>query len=198
GRPRDQDSARRPGGPLADDDALLERPRPLDHRRVRLPAAPRRSRKPPLPSRQPPLRTRLDHPHHQPRHRLLGRDLRRHHRRDRHPRPAPPPRHRPSPGAGSADALRRVQLGQLRSLQIRDPLADAPTLEELFFVNKLDPDEAVVTRLASHPSLQTFSWWAPDEPIGKVRRIVETVGRPPATIERRETWLKRHLSPSEA
>src|SRR3954468_3793707 len=41
-------------------------------------------------------RARLDHPHHQPRHRLLGRDLRRHHRRRRHPRPPPAPRHRAS------------------------------------------------------------------------------------------------------
>ena len=49
----------------------------------------------PLPSHQPPLRTRLDRPDHQPRHRRLGPDLRRHHRRRRHPRPPPTPRHRP-------------------------------------------------------------------------------------------------------
>jgi hypothetical protein len=42
----------------------------------------------------PPLRVRLDHPHHQPRHRQLGRDLPGHDRRRRHPRSAPPPRHR--------------------------------------------------------------------------------------------------------
>jgi hypothetical protein len=97
------------------------------------------------------------------------------------------------PPLDSLARLRRIHLGQLRSLQIWDPLADASALEELFFMNKLDPDEAVMTRLASHPSLQAFSWSAPDEPIGKVRRIVETVGKPPTTIERPETWLKRHF-----
>ncbi len=36
------------------------------------------------------------HPHHQPRNRQLGRDLRGHHRRRRDPRPPPTPRHRPT------------------------------------------------------------------------------------------------------
>jgi DNA replication protein DnaC len=40
-----------------------------------------------------PLRTRLDRPDHQPRHRRLGTDLRRHHRRRRRPGPPPAPRH---------------------------------------------------------------------------------------------------------
>jgi DNA replication protein DnaC len=42
------------------------------------------------------LRTRFDHPHHQPRHRAMGRDLRGHHRRRRDPRPPPTPRHSPT------------------------------------------------------------------------------------------------------
>jgi DNA replication protein DnaC len=40
---------------------------------------------------QPALPARLDHPHHQPRRRRLGRHLRRHHHRRRHARPAPSP-----------------------------------------------------------------------------------------------------------
>ena len=50
-----------------------------------LPADARRSRQPPLPGHQPPLRTRQHHPHHQPRDRRLGSDLRRHDRRDSRP-----------------------------------------------------------------------------------------------------------------
>jgi DNA replication protein DnaC len=49
-----------------------------------------------FPGHQPPLRARLDHPDHQPRHRRMGRHLRGHHRRRRHPRPPPTPRHRAS------------------------------------------------------------------------------------------------------
>ena len=71
-RPRRPHQPRRARGPLADHDALLERPAAADHRRARLPADARRSRRPPLPGHQPPLRTRLDHPDHQPRHRRPG------------------------------------------------------------------------------------------------------------------------------
>jgi IstB-like ATP binding protein len=56
---------------------------------------PRPRRLPALSGHQPPLRTRLDHPDHQPPHRRLGRNLRRHHRRRRNPRPPPTPRNRP-------------------------------------------------------------------------------------------------------
>ena len=39
----------------------------------------------PVAARARPLRARLDHPHDEQKHRRLGRDLRRHHRRRRHP-----------------------------------------------------------------------------------------------------------------
>ena len=49
---------------------------------------------------------RLDHPHHQPRRRRLGRHLRRHHHRRRHARPAPAPlrrdQHRPATATACA------------------------------------------------------------------------------------------------
>jgi len=71
-----------------------ERAAGANHRRARLPPDARRSRLTPVPGHNPPLRARLDHPDHQPAHRRLGPDLRRHHPRDRDPRPAPTPLHR--------------------------------------------------------------------------------------------------------
>ena len=51
----------------------------------------RRGRQRTLPSHQPEIPQRLNHPHNQPRSRQLGRHIRRHHRRRRHARPATPP-----------------------------------------------------------------------------------------------------------
>ena len=48
-------------------------PQAAHRRRARLPADARPRRLTALPGHQPPLRTRLDHPDHQPRHRRLGR-----------------------------------------------------------------------------------------------------------------------------
>ena len=72
----------------------MERAAASDRRRAWLPAARGRRRQPLLPGRLTPLRARLDRPDDQPPHRRLGRDLRRHHRRRRDPRPPPAPRHR--------------------------------------------------------------------------------------------------------
>ena len=61
-------------------------------RRDRLPAPGTPGRQPALRARRPPLRTRLDHRHQQPRLRGLGRDPRRRHGRRRPHRPPRPPR----------------------------------------------------------------------------------------------------------
>jgi hypothetical protein len=86
-------------------------------------------------------------------------------------------------------ALRRIELGQLRRLTNWDPLVAAPALEELLFVNKVFPDDRTVARLAAHPRLRTFSWYAPDEPLRTVSRVVETMNRPPTATSFPEAWF---------
>ena len=66
-------------------------PPPVGHRRSRLPAARQRGRRRPVPGHHDQVLEKLDGSHHQPRDRLMGKDLRRPHGRRRHARPATPP-----------------------------------------------------------------------------------------------------------
>ena len=88
--------------------------------------------------------------------------------------------------------LRRLVLGQLRGLRDWKPLLRAPALRELSLINKLDPDEDVLEELARRGTLETFDWFAPDEPISKVERVRGILNRPPSAPERPEDWLRRH------
>lgn len=85
--------------------------------------------------------------------------------------------------------LRRLELGQLRSLDDWAVLPKLNALEELVLHNKLDPDLGVMRELAMHPRLRAFGWWAPDEPITKVRAVTEAVGRPSPKPSRPEQWF---------
>src|SRR4051794_14842181 len=84
GRPAPQRAGRR-----AATTGALPPPR---RRRDRLPAIGTSGGQPALRTRRPPLRTRLDHRHQQPRLRSVGRDPRRRHGRRRPHRPPHPPR----------------------------------------------------------------------------------------------------------
>jgi len=68
-------------------------------------------------------------------------------------------------------SLRRIELGQLRGLRDWSPLTSTPALEELSLVNRLAPDLEVIDRLASHPTLREFGWYAPDVPVGVQREV---------------------------
>jgi hypothetical protein len=96
------------------------------------------------------------------------------------------------PRLASLLRLRRIELGQLRVLHDWAALAEAPGLEELVFQNKLYPDDEIVEKLARHPTLRAFSWFAPDEPISKVESVTQRLGKPPASIARPEEWLRGH------
>ena len=69
---------------------FFQHPESVDHRRTGLPANAGRRRRHTFPSDLQTLRKRIDHPHHQPRRDIMGRDLLRSHHRRGHARPAPP------------------------------------------------------------------------------------------------------------
>jgi hypothetical protein len=96
------------------------------------------------------------------------------------------------PRLASLRRLSRIELGQLRALHDWAALAEAPGLEELVFQNKLYPDDEIVEKLARHPTLRTFSWFAPDEPISRVESVTQRLERPPASVARQEEWLREH------
>lgn len=96
------------------------------------------------------------------------------------------------PDLAALPRLRHLRLGQLRSLQDWAVLARLPAIEELIFVNKLDPELDVMRRLSGHPLLRAFGWWAPDEPAAKVDAVTQAVGRPPPALIRPEQWFARN------
>jgi hypothetical protein len=128
--------------------ALLRRPAPARHRRSRLPAPSQRSRRRALPGHHNQIPQKLHRVDHQPRDRLVGKDLRRPHGRRRHARPAPTP-------------LRRVQ-HRRRQLPHASPPGPIRTDTE-----RGDAHGRQVVSTTTHPDNQlgTFSdrqWGVPE------------------------------------
>lgn len=85
--------------------------------------------------------------------------------------------------------LRRVNLGQLRTLTNWTPLATLPRLEELELTNHLTPDLDVLAQLATRPTFTHFGWSAPDEPQRKVAAATQAADRPePDNLRIRDLW----------
>ncbi|MDT5018174.1 MAG: hypothetical protein QOD39_4334 [Mycobacterium sp.] len=85
--------------------------------------------------------------------------------------------------------LRRVNLGQLRSLSDWTPLTDLPQLEELELTNHLTPDLDVLAQLAARPTFARFGWSAPDESPRKVAEATQAADRPkPDHLGIRDLW----------
>ena len=85
--------------------------------------------------------------------------------------------------------LRRVNLGQLRSLSDWTPLASLPGLEELELTNHLTPDLDVLAQLAANPTFARFGWSAPDEWQRKVAAATQVADRPqPDHLRIRDLW----------
>jgi hypothetical protein len=85
--------------------------------------------------------------------------------------------------------LRRVNLGQLRSLSDWTPLANLPQLQDLELTNHLTPDLDVLAQLATHPTFARFGWSASDESQRKVAAATEAADRPePNHLRIRDLW----------
>lgn len=94
------------------------------------------------------------------------------------------------PDLTSLVRLERLELGQLRRLTGWSALTTPPQLRELVFHNLLHPDLSVIEKLASHPTLRAFSWWAPDVPQGIQAAVHERLALPEARLLRPEKWLR--------
>ncbi len=86
--------------------------------------------------------------------------------------------------------LKRLEVGQLRSLLDSGAIADPPKMEELFLMNKIRLDASTLERLHGHPTLRAFGWWAPDEPIREQRRVTDALCLQPAKPRTAEEWFK--------
>ena len=68
------------------------------------------------------------------------------------------------PDLAALTDLARLEIGQMRGLTDWGSLTTAPKIREVVFQNKLDPDLAVIDRLARHPTLESFYWYSADVP----------------------------------
>jgi hypothetical protein len=99
------------------------------------------------------------------------------------------PRVRSLPSLSRLANLRRIEAGSLKGIDELGPLLDAPRLEELLLVRAValapsDPD-----RIATHPSLKAFDWFAEDVPVRTWLPVVERVGKPKAKAMHAEEWF---------
>ena len=86
--------------------------------------------------------------------------------------------------------LRRVEIGQMRSLTDLSGLVGAPALEELLLVRKLPIDSAAVRPFLGHPTLKAFTWFWEDVPWSRARPVLEVLNHleKPALM-RPEEWF---------
>jgi len=87
------------------------------------------------------------------------------------------------------DRLRRVELGRMKGLTGLTGLHDAPALEELLLIRAMGVSEDDAERLARHPTLERFDWFAEDVPMRVARPFIEAVGRPPARAMHAVDWF---------
>jgi len=79
---------------------------------------------------------------------------------------------------GELRALRHINIGQMIRLTDWTALLTVPNLESLELLNKLTPDEDVLSALSQRSTFKTFLWSAPDEADRNVERAINAAGRP--------------------
>lgn len=93
------------------------------------------------------------------------------------------------PSLAPLTSLVRVGLGSLRGLSGLTGLHDAPALEELNLINKVGVADDDAERLARHPALRRFEWFADGVPVRVWKPFVETVGKPKPRPMLSEDWF---------
>jgi hypothetical protein len=99
------------------------------------------------------------------------------------------PQVRSFPSLGRLERLRRIEAGSLKGIEELGPLLDAPGLEELILIRAVSLSPSDPTRIAEHPTLSGFDWFAEDVPDKTWMPVVERVGRPKARATHPEEWF---------
>jgi hypothetical protein len=85
--------------------------------------------------------------------------------------------------------LRRLELGQMKSLADLSPLLGAQALEELFFSKRLAVRVDDVRPLLRHPTLRAFEWVMEDVPVSQVTPVLKALNLAPAQAAFPAEWL---------
>lgn len=86
-------------------------------------------------------------------------------------------------------SLRRVEVGSLKGIDALGPLLDAPGLEELVLERAVALAASDVARIAAHPTINAFEWFAEDVPDKVWVPVVERVGKPKAKAMSVQDWF---------
>ena len=92
--------------------------------------------------------------------------------------------------------LDHVSLGQLRGLTSLEGLLDAPNLQELQPVRKMNVSDSDVERIRRHPALQRFSWFAEDVPVKVWEPVVKAAALPPVPVVFPKAWFEQRNAPA--
>lgn len=94
------------------------------------------------------------------------------------------------PSLRGLERLRRVEIGQMRALSDLTGVAEAPHLEELFFVRRLPINAASMRPFIGHPTLQVFDWFWEDVPVSQALPVLDAMAHlPRARAVRSEQWF---------
>ncbi len=97
------------------------------------------------------------------------------------------------PSFGRLLHLRRVEIGQMRSLTDVSGLANAPALDELLFVRRLPIDLDAVRPLLGHPTLRAFDWFWEDVPWSRAGPVLQAMRlKEKARPMRPDEWLSMY------
>lgn len=99
------------------------------------------------------------------------------------------PQVRSLPSLAQLKRLRRIEVGSLKGIEELAPLLDAPGLEELLLARAVSLAPTDPARIAEHPTLAAFDWFAEDVPTKTWVPVVERVGKPKARAMNPEQWF---------
>jgi hypothetical protein len=93
------------------------------------------------------------------------------------------------PSFRSLSLLRRLEIGQMKLLTSIHPALEAPRLDELLLIKKLNITPDDVRAISSHPALRFFQWFAEDVPDRVWVPVRDAISLPPARLMHPEEWF---------
>lgn len=99
------------------------------------------------------------------------------------------PQVRSLPSLRRLERLRRIEAGSLKGIEELAPLLDAPRLEELVLIRTVAVASTDPARIAEHPTLSAFNWFAEDVPNRIWQPVMSHIGKPKAHAVHPEEWF---------
>lgn len=101
------------------------------------------------------------------------------------------------PSLRGLESLRRLVVGQMRSLGSLGGLLDAPGLTELVLIKRVGITDRDVAKIKSHGTLERFGWSTDDVPASVFGPVIASVDLPPARTLHAAEWFASELAVSE-